>query len=416
MKTSFGPKLILSNNDPFLSLNSIRLPAAFLTQGTPKRIISLLSLIAVKKTTHAAVYFFAFYHMCCSPLMSRAQMNFIHPGGTHNQSDLAFVKSKIEAGEQPWTRNFDRILMLAKSKPIKGIPTDENGQKEHGQIAYANALAWWYTGNDSYAENTIDILNRWGKDFKGYSPVAGQNLLLGGWIGSLLGPAAELLRGYKGWKPSDLAMVQTMFKQHFYPVLNTMSTWNGNVDLTQIDAMMHIAVFCEDENEFKLGISRLRSRTRNYIHLASDTTKPDSEAWFRPKRWADGLTQETCRDNGHHSQFAMASAIHAMEVAWNQGVDLYGENAQRYMAALELLALQLNTGDMQGVCSNTKATDDMYATWEVGFNHYHNRKGNQLPNTRRLLEKKIRHLGQSEWNIFHETLTHNLEGLVGKQE
>ena len=95
---------------------------------------------------------------------------------------------------------------------------------------------------------------------------------------------------------------------------------------------------------------------------------------------------------------------------------MYGENAQRYMAALELLALQLNTGDMQGICSNTKATDDIYATWEVGFNHYHNRKGNQLPNTRRLLEKKIRHLGQSEWNIFHETLTHNLDGKVGNRE
>jgi hypothetical protein len=39
-----------------------------------------------------------------------------------------------------------------------------------------------------------------------------------------------------------------------------------------------------------------------------------------------------------------------------------------------------------------------------------------LPNTRRLLEKKIRHLGQSEWNIFHETLTHNLDGKVGNQK
>jgi len=355
------------------------------------------------------------YFLCC-PQTSRAQMIFIHPGGTHNHSDLAFVKAKIEAGKQPWTRNFDRLRMQIKPLSIDGVPTDETGQKEDGHNAYGNALAWWYTGNDSYAENAIGILNRWGKDFKGYSPVAGQNLLQGGWIGSLLGPAAELMRGYKGWKPSDLATVQTMFKRHFYPVLNTMSTWNGNVDLTQIDAMMHIAVFCEDEDEFKFGIRRLRSRTRDYIYLASDTRKPDSEFWFRPKKWVDGLTQETCRDNGHHSQFALASATHAMEVAWNQGVDLYGENAQRYVAALELLALQLDSGDMQGISSNPMATRDLYATWEVGFNHFHNRKGYQLPNTRHLLELKIRQLGQSEWNIFHETLTHHLDGKAGNQK
>ena len=48
-----------------------------------------------------------------------------------------------------------------------------------------------------------------------------------------------------------------MFKRAFYPQLNTASSWNGNVDLTQIDAMMSIAVFNEDDAEFNEGLRRL---------------------------------------------------------------------------------------------------------------------------------------------------------------
>lgn len=337
-----------------------------------------------------------------------AEMRFSHPGATHNQADLLFVKSRIKAGEQPWAGYFEQLRKLAVPGDKTRIPMDENGQKDEGRKAYANALAWWYTEEVGYAENAINILNHWGKSFNGYEPLVGQNQLVGGWIGSLLGPAAELMRGYQGWKPADQAMVQAMFKKHFYPVLNTMSNWNGNVDLTQIDAMMNIAVFCEDEKEFRLGMSRFNSRTKSYFYLESDAKLPDMEFWFRPKKWVNGLTQETCRDNGHHAQFAIASAIHTMEVAWNQGVDLYGEHSERYTAALELLALQLHSGEMQGTCSNNKSNGNLFATWEVGYNHYHNRKGRKLPNTKLLLETRVRSNGKSEWNIFYESLTHNI--------
>jgi hypothetical protein len=100
----------------------------------------------------------------------------------------------------------------------------------------------------------------------------------------------------------------------------------------------------------------------------------DKGFWSNPKSWVDGLTQETCRDNGHHAQYGLASALHAAEVAWNQGVDVYGENASRYTAALELMATQIQTGDMQGTCANNTPTNDVFATWEVGYNHFHNRK------------------------------------------
>jgi hypothetical protein len=138
----------------------------------------------------------------------------------------------------------------------------------------------------------------------------------------------------------------------------------------------------------------------------------NSGDWFAPTQWVNGLTQETCRDNNHHAQYALASALHAAEVAWNQGVDVYGPNAARFTAALELMALQVQSGQMQGTCGNNTTTASLYDTWEVGYNHYHNRMGMNLPNTLGVLTTRVRVNGQSDWNIFFETLTHNLDGSV----
>ncbi|MBK7456157.1 MAG: alginate lyase family protein [Anaerolineales bacterium] len=172
-------------------------------------------------------------------------------------------------------------------------PTTETAQKNDARKVYANALAWYYTGDVKYAENAINILNVWGTTFEGFPSAEGQNLLQGGWIGSLLGPAAEIMRGYSGWDPADMAKVQTMFRDHFYPVLNTASTWNGNVDLTQIDAMMSIAVFNDDETEFNLGLQRMEARFPAYFYLESDGGVPAiggdgddiNKFWNSPTEW-----------------------------------------------------------------------------------------------------------------------------------
>jgi len=343
-----------------------------------------------------------------------AQRTWIHPGGNNSKADLDYVKSKIALAEQPWYGKYLEVRAVANAGGITTpAPTSEGGQKNDGRTAYAAALVWYYTGDVSFANKAIGILNSWGNSFTGYSPVDGQNLLQGGWIGALLGPAAEIMRGYSGWASADMIRVQNMFKTSFYPVLNKMSTWNGNVDLTQIDAMMNIAVFCEDETEFNLGLQRLKSRNPAYFYLSTDSPASRNYGSITTGNWTasnfvDGLMQESCRDFGHHAQYAMASGLHAAEVAWNQGVDVYGDNTTRYVATLELLAGQLLSGSMGGVCSsgNTAASNDLYDTWEIGYNHYHNRMGMTLPNTEKLITTKIRSTGASDWNIFFETLTH----------
>ncbi len=349
-------------------------------------------------------------------------MDFVHPGALNSKAELDFVKAQIQAGAQPWKDEFDRVVSssYAARDPhgLANIDSADDGanvSRDDAIASYTQALVWYFTDDAAYSERSIAILNSWSR-LQGFTAGSEQDRLQAGWIGAVFAPAAEIMRGYSGWAASDIEDLQSMFRRAFYPQLNTASFWNGNVDLTQIDAMMAIAVFNEDEAAFNAGIERLRARSRGYFYLASDGAKPapiagdggDPQAfWSNPTRWIDGLTQETCRDNGHHVQYALGSALHAAEVAWHQGVDVYAEHQERYTAAMELMATQLLTGSMQGVCSDDVSTRSRYDMWEVGYNHYHNRVGVALPNTRKLILEQIRpEAPRAVWNLVYETLTH----------
>jgi hypothetical protein len=235
----------------------------------------------------------------------------------------------------------------------------------------------------------------------------------------VLAPAAEILSLYPGWTEADKSATKTMFRTVFLPALVKMSYWNGNVDLTQLDALMSTAVFLEDEAAFLNGVERLKKRLPAYFYLESDADVVRVYAngtynWSgvnEPVKWVDGITQETCRDNNHHAQFAIAAAIAAMETAWQQGVDLYTPHQERMVDAMELMALQLSSKDMQGTCATNKTTDqhgddDRYNTLEIGYNHYHNRKGVDMPETWKEIQLELRTKGRQQFNMFHETLTH----------
>lgn len=346
-----------------------------------------------------------------APGTGGASNGFVHPGALDSQEELDFVKSSILAGNQPWTAKFGELKNLANRTPVpsatvnSSVDAEANAMKADARAAYAAALSWRYTGDASYADKAIAILNAW-TVLESFTAGTDQDKLQAAWIGALFGPAAELVLGYEGWATADVEEVRAMFKRAFYPQLNTASTWNGNVDLTQIEAMLAIAVFNEDRAEFDAGLTRLSTRMPLYFYLESDGPNGNAAFWSSPTAWVDGLTQETCRDNGHHAQYAMSAAIGAAEVAWHQGVDVYTTYADRIVSAMELLATQITTGEMQGTCADDVTTTDRYATWEIGYHHYATVKGLQLPNSKAAIIEEIRPKGVSDWNIFYETLTH----------
>lgn len=335
----------------------------------------------------------------------------IHPGTLSDKAELDFLKSQIAQRKEPWTSHLQRMILV---EGLSEAPTPEEfidasageNSRDNARRAYGNALAWYLTGNELYAKQAISILNAW-SSLKGIQSQDQQKLLHGGWIGALFGPAADMMLRYEKWNAADIQKLRSMFRRAFYPVLITASTWNGNVDLTQIEALLSIAVFNEDGEKFSKGLDRLKARIPKYFYLSTDP-QPDSTLWYNPTKWLDGLTQETCRDNNHHAQFALSSAIGAAEIAWHQGVDIYSTYQDRLVKAIELMGMQSSTGNMQGVCKNDITSKDVYDTWEIAYHHYHTRKGIPMPNTERMISQLVRfaHNGPNSWNIFYETLTH----------
>ena len=350
--------------------------------------------------------------------VSRAAMTFVHPGAMESREELLFVKAKIAAGAQPWTGQYQSMRQYVV--PGSGqTPGDEGDQRTQAQRAYANALAYWYTGNTQNADQAIAIIKQWASfrpydvpvvDANGYTSCT-QSMLDASWMGDLLGPAAELLRGYMS--TTDMAAVRNVFQTVFIPSLSVRDPSNSNRDFAGIKALFSIAVFMEDTVLFNKAVQRFKERMPAAIYLRTDGPNPPdikgaSWANYTPNFAspnADGLTQETCRDMNHHAHFIIAGMTNAAEIAWHQGVDLYGQYQARITAALELMSKELVSGDMQGVCKsgNTSITTDLN-TFDVAYNHYHNRMGLALPNTLALLPQSR---AQSSWWVtFFETLTH----------
>eukprot|EP01036_Dinobryon_divergens_P025725 gene25725-34302_t len=360
-----------------------------------------------------------------SKLAEQLDAVFFHPGALNSKAELDYVKSQVLLGTQPWFGEYNLMLgsTYASFLPhgmstILSTNTNQaNTIRDDAFSAYTQALLWYFSDNSVYAERAIAVLNSW-TGLQGFISGSDQDKLLAGWTGAIFAPAAEILRLYPGWASSSIAGLQAMFRRAYYPQLKTMSTWNGNVDLTQIDAIMAVAVFNEDSDLFNQGLTRMNNRIPAYFYLSTDAKIPSIAGdggnipvfWSNPAKWVSGLTQETCRDYGQHVQFALGSVLHAMETAWHQGIDVYSANQDRMVAALELQALMFNTGSMQGVCKVASApSSNRYNTWEVGYNHYHNRKGVALPNTLQLIVSQIRPNSVRDstgWNLDYETLTH----------
>jgi len=353
-------------------------------------------------------------------LTSASAFTFTHPGLLSSTEELEFVKAKIAQGAQPWTSDLN--MMMRNTSLVNRTPhvtasmnatTGESAARDDAQGAYYQALLWYYTGDTTYANKSIAIMNAWATTFTGFQSTDLQRQLLTGWIGSIFPLAAEIMRSYPQWSSTDIAQFSSMLNSAFLPTLTPgNATYNGNWELTMINAMMAIAIFNEDTTTMNKAISMWRTRVPEYFYMTSDGAKPILPAGTSLSYWfngvlVDGLCQETCRDNGHHMQFGFASAINVAEMAHHQGIDLYTENQARLTTTMELHARMLAENTMLHVCANDTPTVDHYDTWEIAYNQYHNRMGQNLPWTDSLIRVMIRPYGtRYSWNILLETFTH----------
>jgi hypothetical protein len=355
---------------------------------------------------------------------------FHHPGVLVNRGQLDFVKTKVAEGTEPWRSAFE----AAKESELGSISytphpwkTCECGpysrpdlgckdEQRDTAAAYTQALLWFITGNEAYARNATNIMNAWSGMLTG-GHINANGPVQAAWCAEEFPRGAEIIRyTWSGWKDEDVARFKQMLATQYLPSLTNGSCENGNKELSMSAAIINIGVFNDDRTTFDLGVKMWRGRAPAYIYLITDGPAPVTPANCEMAIWGnkglktplvDGLLQESVRDS-NHANMGLASMVNAAETAFQQGLDLYAEQEKRITAALEFQARYLppnSASPPQNLSFN------MHPTWEIAYNHFHNRKGNDLPKMAAVIVKNrptgVNH--QMAW----ETLTHAETGAAG---
>jgi len=364
---------------------------------------------------------------------------FQHPGVLVSRAQLDYMKTMVAAHSEP----FYSAFLKAQNSNIGSLSYQPYGPPSDGFIkcgptsnpnigcsnadndssaAYLQALLWYITGNQQYANNAITLLNLYGHNLKGYSTGSTYSNapLQAAWDGEKWPRAAEIIRySGAGWADADVSAFKSMLNTAILPLIINGSNSNGNWEISMIEALIGIGVFNDDPTTFNTGITYWKQRIPAYFYYHTDGAAPvpaprGTANWYGQTVYnasVDGISQETCRDFGH-AQYGISGALDAAETAHIQGIDLYNDVASnaknRLTAALEFNAYYLMGNSVPtSVCGGT-VTLQVYPTDEIGYNEYHNRLGIDLPLTLQYLQTVIRQLANpTEYHIMvYETLSH----------
>jgi autotransporter-associated beta strand protein len=335
------------------------------------------------------------------PISANAQ--FVHPGGLHNQADLDRMKAHVLAGDHPWIDGWNRFLadtgnvLAFNPRATPNMGNSRQNASGDAHIAYNAFLRWYISGDTAYADKAVQICNAWsatvnqvpsGTDIPGLSGIPVFEFAMVG----------ELLRIYPGWASADFDRFKNMMLTYWYPVCHDFLTnhngtcvthWWANWDACNLGALIAIGVLCDDRAIFDEGV--------NYFETGVGAgSMPNAVYYIHPGGL--GQWQESGRDQ-EHAQLGVGLLGAACEIAWKQGVDLYGFDDNRLLKGAEYVAranlsrpvpyvLYNNCDNVQQsyISINGMGRLDDRPVWELIYNHYVVRKGLGAPNVRKIAE------------------------------
>jgi hypothetical protein len=325
-----------------------------------------------------------------------------HPGMLHTETDFARMRTQVNAGAQPWKAGWDKLVANSHSQStwtprptatvIRG-GTGENYTAFYNDIAaaYQNALRWRISGSTANGNKARDILNAWSGTLTTITGNA-DRFLAAGIYGYEFANAAEIMRGYSGF---DIERFKRMMLNIFYPMNDDFLTnhndacitnyW-ANWDLCNMASMLAIGVLCDDQAKIDRAVNYFRTGAGNgsILHAIPFLHSGGLAQW-----------QEMGRDQGH-TMMGVGLMGTFCEMAWNQGIDLYGYSDNRFMQACEYIArynlgqtvpfttYQWGTGQncaqVQQTAPSSASRGQNRPVWALVHAHFVGRRGQSLPN------------------------------------
>jgi len=322
----------------------------------------------------------------------------------HTDADFTRMQTKVAANAQPWKGSWDLLVASTNSqstwgpRPVSVINRGTSPDNcallyNDAAAAYQNALRWKVTGDTAHANKAVEILNAWGYTLTAITGNA-DRFLAAGLYGYEIANAAEIMRTYSGWAAADFTQFKNMMVSVFYPMNhdflvnhNTAHIQNywANWDLCNMASILAIGILCDDQakideavNYFKFGGGN--GSINNAVPILHSPTL--------------GQWQEAGRDQ-EHAIMGVGLMAAICEMAWNQGIDLYGYNNNRFLAGAEYIARynlnkdvpfsfyswrsgQGGSPNTHGVVSNA-GRNATRPVWDMIFGHYAQRKGYYIP-------------------------------------
>lgn len=322
-----------------------------------------------------------------------ADQAFVHPGISHSQASIDFVKAKIAASEEPWLSDWEQ-LERSRHGSLRWKPDPqthvERGPYNHPDIgssefsrdataAYNHALLWALSGKEAHARKSREILNAWSYELESISNHDAK--LLVGMTGLRICNAAELLRHtWNGWSEKDQKQFRVMLVEVWAPIIEGFyPSANGNWDASIMQTSMAMGVFLDDKAMFDRAVE---------YYLEGDGNGA-IQNYFNEF----GECQESGRDQTH-TQMGLEFLANTCETAWNQGVDLYKAHDNRLLLGFEYTA-KYNLGhevpfepyrSYEGryyyESIATEGRGRIRPMYAKVYNHYHNRMGLEADFTR----------------------------------
>jgi hypothetical protein len=336
---------------------------------------------------------------------------FTHPGLLLQADEFDRMRSAVQANREPWMSGWNRLISNGHSsanwqpRPVAKIIRGNNGTdpENYGLImndmhaAYQNGLRWRVSGSTAHRDCAVRILNAWSgtlREIGGWTEAS----LAAGLYGYQAANAAELVRDVPGF---DRARFQGMLAGVFYPMnkdflVRRHGTCDGhywaNWDLCNMAAVLAIGIFNDDRAMFDEIIEYFwNGKGQGSIQHVIPHIHGGLAQW-----------QESGRDQAH-SMMGIGLMAEFMEMALNQGVDLYSARDSAFAKAAEYVARYNNGHSVPFTkfvwynghnCAYNEHTQisaaargQLRPVWELVYSHYNGRLGRAMPNVWEMIGK-----------------------------
>lgn len=302
-------------------------------------------------------------------------VTFVHPGVLNTQASLDLIASQVNGATPDPVRTaaYQKVLDYVNNNALptrfwetvtvgsNGATTESKSQiRKDAILAYALALRWAKTGNATYAQQCIAILNGWSYTFKQYAVLSGSNQyqpsLEASWTTPSFVAAAEIIRYYKafgqsaGWSDADINQFNNYLNLVKNNYINNTPAYNNNWNASAGYAKMAIGIFLNSTTVYQNGYNIITQHLPIIIK-------------------SDGTIPEYCdRNDCVHFQYSLTAFAYAAELASIQGDNsLWTFNSNLLSKGYDYMKAAYNGTTS---CSTCSTSSPVFPGTEVAYNYY----------------------------------------------